>query len=233
MRTLLASLIVGAAVTTTSLAARADGAQGVTYNVTVTNLTVGESFTPFLVASHRAADNLLFTPGGAPSDDLAALAEGGDTGPLQTFLDTDNRVNATTTSAGLLDPGQSVTVPITVRPGRDHISLAAMLIPTNDGFVSVQNIAPPTVVAPEPSTPPPMTPAANPTTSSVFPYPARYAAVPAVRRAQVARALFTSMAVFMASAISCRRSATGAIRSPGSSLNVHPEECATTVFRHG
>lgn len=143
MRTLLASLIVGAAVTTTSLAARADGAQGVTYNVTVTNLTVGESFTPFLVASHRAADNLLFTPGGAPSDDLAALAEGGDTGPLQTFLDTDNRVNATTTSAGLLDPGQSVTVPITVRPGRDHISLAAMLIPTNDGFVSVQNIAPP------------------------------------------------------------------------------------------
>ena len=55
MRTLLASLIVGAAVTTTSLAARADGAHGVTYNVTVTNLTVGESFTPFLVASHRAA----------------------------------------------------------------------------------------------------------------------------------------------------------------------------------
>jgi len=143
MRALLASLIVGAAVTTTALAARADGAHGVTYNVTVTNLTVGESFTPFLVASHRAADNLLFTPGGAPSGDLAALAEGGDTGPLQTFLDADNRINATTTSAGLLDPGQSVTMPITVRPGRDHISLAAMLIPTNDGFVSVQNVATP------------------------------------------------------------------------------------------
>jgi hypothetical protein len=143
MRTLLASVIIGAAATTTGLAARADDSHGVTYNVTITNLTVGESFTPFLVASHRAADNLLFTPGGAPGDDLAALAEGGDTGPLQTTLDADSRVNATTTSAGLLDPGHSVTVPITVRPGRDHISLAAMLIPTNDGFVSVQNVAVP------------------------------------------------------------------------------------------
>jgi len=141
MRTLLASIIIGAAATTTGLAARANDSHGVIYNVTITNLTVGESFTPFLVASHRAADNLLFTPGGAPGDDLAALAEGGDTVPLRAALDADSRVNATTTSAGLLEPGHSVTVPITVRPGRDHISLAAMLIPTNDGFVSVQNVA--------------------------------------------------------------------------------------------
>lgn len=144
MRTLLASIILGSTLAFTGLPAGADGGpHGVTYNVTITNLTVGESFTPFLVASHRDADDLLFSAGGAPSDALAALAEGGDTGPLQTILDADGRVNATATSAGLLDPGQSVTIPISLRPGSDHISLAAMLIPTNDGFVSLQNVAAP------------------------------------------------------------------------------------------
>lgn len=140
MRTFPALLILAAAATTTGTVARADDGRGVAYNVTITNLTVGESFTPFLVASHRAADELLFTPGGAPGDELAALAEGGDTAPLRAVLDADHRVNATETSAGLLDPGHSVTVSIKARPGRDHVSLAAMLIPTNDGFVSVQNV---------------------------------------------------------------------------------------------
>ncbi len=141
MRTLLASVILGSTLTVIGLpAGAADGSHGITYNLTVTNLTVGESFTPFLVASHRDANDLLFSAGGAPSDALAALAEGGDTGPLQTILDADERVNATTTSAGLLDPGRSLTIPIVVRPGGDHISLAAMLIPTNDGFVSLQNV---------------------------------------------------------------------------------------------
>jgi hypothetical protein len=144
MRTLLAPVFLGSTLALAGLPAGADGRpHGITYNVTVTNLTAGESFTPFLVASHRDANDLLFSAGAAPSDALAALAEGGDTGPLQAILDADPNVNATTTSTGLLDPGQSVTIPITLRQGRDHISLAAMLIPTNDGFVSLQDIAAP------------------------------------------------------------------------------------------
>ncbi len=110
------------------------------YNVTNTNLTVGGSFTPFLVASHRDSDHLLFTAGEEPTDNLAAMAEGGDTAPLQTELEHNHRVNDITRSAGLLDPGHSITVAVQVRSGRDHISLAAMLIPTNDGFVAVQNV---------------------------------------------------------------------------------------------
>lgn len=143
MRIVFPALILGAALAIGLSTAQADGVtggHGVTYNVTITNLTVGESFTPFLIASHRPADNLMFTLGGPPSDELAALAEGGDTGPLKAALDADGRVNTTTTSAGLLDPGKSVTIPIQARPGLERISLAAMLIPTNDGFVSVQNV---------------------------------------------------------------------------------------------
>ncbi|MEZ5576654.1 MAG: spondin domain-containing protein [Candidatus Competibacteraceae bacterium] len=48
------------------------------YAVTITNLTCGSSFTLILVASHRPGVEL-FTLGQAASDELAAMAEGGDT----------------------------------------------------------------------------------------------------------------------------------------------------------
>ncbi|MGD8937202.1 MAG: spondin domain-containing protein [Thiogranum sp.] len=141
MRTLLASLTLCTAASLTAMSATAEDSRGTNYRVTITNLTVGQTFTPFLVASHSPADNLLFSAGDAPGDKLAALAEGGDTAPLQAALDADGRVDATATSGGLLGPGDTVTVSITAPPGWDHISLAAMLIPTNDGFVSLQNVA--------------------------------------------------------------------------------------------
>lgn len=111
-----------------------------TYDVTITNLTRGVSFTPLMVVSHRAAPDLLFTPGDAPSDELAALAEGGDTAPLSAMLSLNTRVLAIEGSIGLLEPGQSVTLAIQARPGRGYISMAAMLLPTNDGMVALQNM---------------------------------------------------------------------------------------------
>ncbi|MBI5612909.1 MAG: spondin domain-containing protein, partial [Gammaproteobacteria bacterium] len=48
------------------------------YEVTVTNLTRGQSFTPILVATHRPGV-ALFEPGQPASPELAILAEGGDT----------------------------------------------------------------------------------------------------------------------------------------------------------
>ena len=118
-----------------------DYGRGITYDVTITNLTRGESFTPILMASHRAENHLLFNAGDPASVALAALAEGGDTVPLNDALDANPGVSSTTTSAGLLAPGASVTVQITARSARERISMAAMLIPTNDGFFSFQNLA--------------------------------------------------------------------------------------------
>jgi hypothetical protein len=125
----------------TSIASADDdhAAGGHVYNVTVTNLTRGESFTPILVASHRHG-NFLFTVGEPASSELAALAEGGDTVPLESMLKQNPSVAYTATSSGLLEPGQSVTVSIKAGARYKYISMAAMLIPTNDGFFSVQNI---------------------------------------------------------------------------------------------
>ncbi|HUT41919.1 MAG TPA: spondin domain-containing protein [Gammaproteobacteria bacterium] len=123
-----------------SAALAADSGHGNTYDVTITNLTRGVSFTPILAASHRPADHLLFNAGEAASEALAALAEGGDTMPLNDALDANPIVSSTATSAGLLEPGMSVTIQITARSARDRVSLASMLIPTNDAFFSFQNL---------------------------------------------------------------------------------------------
>ena len=141
MRTTIAAISLALALGSVLPNAMAEGPKGADYEVTITNVTRGETFTPFLIASHRSDPHLLFTPGAMASEALAALAEGGDTAPLEAVLSADPKVNDTAGSGGLLEPGDSVTVTIRARPGRDHISLAAMLIPTNDGFTAAQNIA--------------------------------------------------------------------------------------------
>lgn len=127
------------ATVTLSGAALASG-KGRTFDVTITNLTRGQSFTPVLVVSHRPAKHLLFNAGEAASEELSALAEGGATDPLNDMLKEMDGVRNTNTSTALLDPGKSVTIQIKARSGRDRVSMAAMLIPTNDAFFSFQNL---------------------------------------------------------------------------------------------
>ncbi|MFO7639904.1 MAG: spondin domain-containing protein [Candidatus Competibacteraceae bacterium] len=132
-----ASLLLAAALT----GAQAQSANGPMYEVTITNLTRGASFTPILVASHRAGVKL-FDLGQPASAELAIMAEGGDIAPLEQALRADGRVVDIASTDGLLGPGQSVTVRVAVRRA-DHISLAAMILPTNDGFIALNGVAAP------------------------------------------------------------------------------------------
>lgn len=109
------------------------------YAVTITNLTRGQQFTPILVASHKPGVRL-FNTGDPASPELASLAEEGDTGPLTFLLSGMPEVRDITSSAGLLDPGKSVTVPVKAGGAFNYISVAAMLIPTNDGFFSLNGV---------------------------------------------------------------------------------------------
>lgn len=112
------------------------------YEVTITNLTRGQSFTPILVVSHREGVNL-FKLGDAASDELSALAEGGDVGPLTMMLEADSRVIDVQNSGGLLAPGDSVTVLVDAKKGAKQISVASMLIPTNDAFFALNAVTAP------------------------------------------------------------------------------------------
>jgi hypothetical protein len=108
------------------------------FEVTVTNLTRGQQFTPILVASHREGVRL-FDLGSPASPELATPAEEGNTAPLRTLLAGMPEVQGIAGSAGLLDPGASVTISVAAGGPFDRVSVAAMLIPTNDGFFAIND----------------------------------------------------------------------------------------------
>lgn len=117
-----------------------------TYAVTITNITAGQVFTPVLVATHTS-DASFFQLGDAPSPELADLAEGGATGGLQMLLDSlpeyvmdTNTSGATPDGNPLIDPGESVTIYITGNRDYNRLSLAGMLLPTNDSFVAINSM---------------------------------------------------------------------------------------------
>ena len=118
--------------------AMADG-DGKKFEVTITNLTRGQRFTPILVASHKKGVKL-FALGTPASPELETLAEEGNTAPLKALLAGMPEVKDVTDSGGLLDPGHSVTVTVRTGGGFDHVSVAAMLIPTNDGFFALNGV---------------------------------------------------------------------------------------------
>ena len=108
--------------------------------VTITNLTYSINFTPILVASHRRSLSV-FEAGTPASDDLTAIAEDGDVGPLTTTLNHDEQVVDVQNSGDLLGPGESVTVIVRGNRGARYISIAAMMLPTNDGFIGLNSVA--------------------------------------------------------------------------------------------
>jgi spondin N len=111
--------------------------QGGMYEVTVTNITPGQTFTPRLLVTHPASVSL-FQPGEPASSELEQLAEGGDTGPMLDMVV--NVAEDAVTMPGLLEPGQSMTATIRARGRSRYLSMTAMLLPTNDTFVGVNGL---------------------------------------------------------------------------------------------
>lgn len=109
------------------------------YEVTITNLTPGESFTQPIVIVHGKSIGV-FQLGQPASAELTALAEGGDTGPLATAVEALPQVDAVATGQELLGPGESTTVTVDAANGFERLTVAAMLIPTNDGFYALNGV---------------------------------------------------------------------------------------------
>ncbi len=106
------------------------------FEVTVTNVTRDQQFTPILVASHKR-NVRLFELGKAASPGLQIVAEEGDVIPLTDALLAMPGVLDVTNSGALLDPGASAEIKVRTRGAFNHVSVAAMLIPTNDGFFAL------------------------------------------------------------------------------------------------
>jgi hypothetical protein len=133
-------MALAAGLAAAAFGAHADNEARWTYEVTVTNITYNQRFTPLLLATHQPTIRF-FTLGEPALPELATLAEEGNVAPLRTLLDGSPLVRATAAGNGLLDPGKSLSFRIQGNPWRDRFSVAAMLIPTNDAFMSLNAVA--------------------------------------------------------------------------------------------
>ncbi|MBQ0721398.1 MAG: spondin domain-containing protein [Gammaproteobacteria bacterium] len=108
-----------------------------TYQVTITNITPGQTFTPQLLFTHTQP-NPLFTLGEAANSELEMMAEGGDTGPLALAVG-DSAIDMQSNEV-LLAAGETTSTMIHGNPGRGLLTVVAMLIPTNDTFIALNGM---------------------------------------------------------------------------------------------
>ena len=105
-------------------------------NVEITNLTNAIYFTPLLVSAHDQHTHI-FQPGTAASANLQAMAEGGNISGLIIDLESVGANTLADPANGLLAPGMTTTATLEVNKGNRYLSIVAMLLPTNDGFVGL------------------------------------------------------------------------------------------------
>ena len=99
-------------------------ADAFTYSVNVTNLTAGQPMSPVLITSSS-----IYHVGESASAGLEKLAEGGDNSePLST-----DSVSGT----GLLTPSSSEI--LTINTQKQTLSIATMLVKTNDAFAGIES----------------------------------------------------------------------------------------------
>ncbi|WP_440878242.1 spondin domain-containing protein [Vibrio natriegens] len=105
------------------------------YTVNVVNLTANQPMSPLAVLTHNS-DFRLFEIGQSASVALEHLAEGGSNAELLEMMNSDSNVYQGVSGNGLLLPGASDEVTITLNPHRyGFLSVASMLVNTNDAFV--------------------------------------------------------------------------------------------------
>jgi len=124
--------VLGAAALLSSVLLQAQNVE-----VKITNLTHGLNFTPLLVAAHPV-ESPLFTVATSASTSLQAMAEGGDTSGLIVDLDNVGAKYVNNPASGLLAPAASTTASFETEVN-EYLSVVAMLLPTNDGFVGLDS----------------------------------------------------------------------------------------------
>ncbi|GLS84495.1 spondin domain-containing protein [Paraferrimonas haliotis] len=125
--------LIAATLASTVTAFSATSSYAAELEMTLTNLTHGSHFTPVLVAAHPA-DQHFFQAGEMASVQMQSIAEGGDISGLQTALEGLGAPLVANPAGGLMAPGSSVSFMLD-SGDNPVLSLAAMILPSNDGFV--------------------------------------------------------------------------------------------------
>ncbi|MFB9217901.1 spondin domain-containing protein [Vibrio sinaloensis] len=105
------------------------------YTVNVANQTANQPMSPLAVLVHNS-DYQLFDVGQSASVELEYLAEGGSNAELIALAGSNDDIDQGISGNGLLLPGNSDEVTITLDPSDyGYLSVASMLVNTNDAFI--------------------------------------------------------------------------------------------------
>lgn len=114
------------------------------FELTLTNLTAGQPLSPLVAIAHDGSFALM-TIGEPASVELERLAEGAETDPLVAVARASAMVSTTAVgTGGPVAPGASTTVSFDVPQGAlatAHLSLATMLVNTNDAIAALDGQA--------------------------------------------------------------------------------------------
>ncbi len=119
------------------------GVQAADLDISVTNLSGGIYFTPLLIAAHAPSTHL-YQAGQAASPALQAMAEGGDIAALKTAVEAAGGQTVANPAGGLLAPAKSTKATLKTSAENTRLSVVAMMLPTNDGFIALGDLVIPT-----------------------------------------------------------------------------------------
>ena len=106
-------------------------------SIEIENLTHGITFTPFVVAAHSEGTHL-FQSGELASPQVQAIAEGGEISSAVTLLGDINADVVANPAGGLLRPATATEAfALSSADTNTQLSIAAMLLPTNDAFAGL------------------------------------------------------------------------------------------------
>jgi Ser/Thr protein kinase RdoA (MazF antagonist) len=119
------------------------------YRISVTNLTTGQPMTPPVVALHDAGAHL-FQIGEAASLELQEIAENGNNDPMVALAGSLAAVSAAGVAfadpdePGPFGPGETASITLETASPNQVLSIANMIVCTNDGFTGTDSQALPT-----------------------------------------------------------------------------------------
>ncbi len=118
-----------------------------TYEISITNITKGQILSPAVVAAHKSSLKPIFELGYPASPELAGLAEDAALDPFVAMLEASPAVAAVevlTGAGGPIMPGETATLKISASSRATELSLATMLVTTNDTFAALNGVRLPT-----------------------------------------------------------------------------------------
>lgn len=134
------AVLAGAAFALLGASANADyyGNRSNTYEVTITNITKGQVFSPPVLVTHNR-DVALFNVGDPALDELAIVAEDGAGQPLVDLISGLPQVSEAQANSVPLMPGASAVYEINSQRGFNVLSIVGMMVNTNDALFAIDS----------------------------------------------------------------------------------------------